>query len=97
MKDYYKAWDNFNEQDLGDSSEEEIVNGVIKPRNPKPDQPKQLSQAEMMQRTSGAKPNTQLVVKGGSVKNNSISEQMKAAGNSYFQSLDFQKAIDCYT
>jgi hypothetical protein len=42
MKEYYKAWDNFN-VDSGDSSEEEIVNGVIKPKNPKPDKPKELS------------------------------------------------------
>ena len=51
----------------------------------------------MMQRTSGAKPNTKLVIKGGTVKKNGQADQLKLQGNAFFISLDFNKAIDCYT
>ncbi len=56
-----------------------------------------MTQAEMMQRTSGAKPNTKIVIKGGSVQKNSMAEQLKQQGNAYFVSLDYERAIDCYT
>ena len=59
--------------------------------------PKQPSTAaEMMQRTSGAKPNTSIVVKGGLRKPLSLAEEFKSQGNSYFVSLEYSKAIDCY-
>jgi len=51
---------------------------------------------EMMARTSGAKPNTNIVIKGGLRKQVSISEEFKMQGNSYFLSLEYGKAIDCY-
>lgn len=50
-----------------------------------------------MQRTSGAAPNTSIVVKGGLRKQVSLAEEFKTQGNSYFVSLEYSKAIDCYT
>lgn len=47
--------------------------------------------------TSGARPNTKIVVKGGTVKYVAEAEILKQQGNSYFVSLDFSNAIDCYT
>jgi tetratricopeptide (TPR) repeat protein len=55
------------------------------------------SQAEMMKRTSGAKPNTKIVIKGGTVKQSSMADQQKLQGNAFFLSLEYDKAIDCYT
>ena len=50
-----------------------------------------------MQRTSGAKPNTKIVIKGGSVKKNTMADHMKQQGNAFFMSLEYEKAIECYT
>lgn len=51
----------------------------------------------MMKRSSGARPNTKIVIKGGTVKKNSMADQLKAQGNAFFMSLEYEKAIDCYT
>jgi hypothetical protein len=51
----------------------------------------------MFRRTSGAKPNTKLVIKGGTVKKSSMADTLKQQGNAFFMSLDYEKAIDCYT
>ena len=50
----------------------------------------------MMKRTSGAKPNTKLVIKGGTIKKSGQAEQLKLQGNAFFLSLEYDKAIDCY-
>ena len=50
----------------------------------------------MMKRTSGARPGTKIVIKGGSVKKNSQADTLKAQGNAFFISLEYEKAIDCY-
>ena len=50
----------------------------------------------MMQRTSGARPNTKLVIKGGTIKKSGQADQLKIQGNAYFASLEYEKAIDCY-
>lgn len=50
-----------------------------------------------MRLTSGAAPNTKIVIKGGTQSQNASAEHLKSQGNSYFQSLDYQNAIDCYT
>lgn len=62
MPDYYKAWDKFD-VDKALSSDEDDNNGVgkITYKEPKPVQ----SQAEMLKLTSGAPPNTKIVIKGG--------------------------------
>lgn len=51
----------------------------------------------MLQRTSGAKPNTKVVIKGGTIKKNTLADQLKAEGNAFFASLDFDRAIEKYT
>jgi len=51
----------------------------------------------MMKRTSGAKPNTKLVIKGGTIKKSSQADTLKLQGNAFFISLEYEKAIDCYT
>ena len=51
----------------------------------------------MMQLTSGAKPNTKLVIKGGTVKPSSEAELLKQQGNSYFVSLEYDNALHAYT
>jgi len=61
MPDYYKAWDRFDvDKALGDGNSDEEEQ-KIKYKAPEP--PK--TQADMMRLTSGAKPNTKLVIKGG--------------------------------
>ena len=94
--DYYKAWDKFADEAVNkeDDDSEIIPVDKIKPEKER-DGP--MSQAEMMQRTSGAKPNTKLVIKGGTVKNNTMADMLKQQGNAFFMSLEFEKAIDCYT
>ena len=56
-----------------------------------------MTQQDMMKLTSGARPNTQIVIKGGTVKRVTDAETLKQQGNSYFTSLEYEKAIDCYT
>ena len=51
----------------------------------------------MMQRTSGAAPNTKIVVKGGLRKQLPLAEEFKSQGNSYFVSLEYANAIECYS
>ena len=51
----------------------------------------------MLRLTSGAKPNTKIVIKGGTQVANANAEHLKSQGNSYFQSLDYANAIDAYT
>jgi len=74
MFDYYKAWDNFADKAVADAEngdEDATATDFIPATNPKPvDERAPQTQAEMMQRTSGAKPNTKLVIKGGTVKKN---------------------------
>ena len=51
----------------------------------------------MMARTSGATPNTSIVIKGGQRKQVSLAEEFKQQGNSYFVSLEYSNSIDCYS
>ena len=71
MFDYYNAWEKFakEEESSIDKDESQNPTNFIPAKNPKPAEERKgpLTQAEMMQRTSGAKPNTQIVIKGGSV------------------------------
>jgi hypothetical protein len=60
MPDYYKAWDKFAKLADEEFEENEATSGV------KAVAAKQATNAaEMMQRTSGAAPNTSIVIKGG--------------------------------
>lgn len=61
MPDYYKAWDRFEVDDAIDSDEENKKTNKITYKEP--EAPK--SQADMMRPTSGAAPNTKIVIKGG--------------------------------
>ena len=107
MFDYYKAWDKFaleqeDKVDKADSDQsdqdEPNEDGFIPARNPKPEKEQgPMSQAQMMQRTSGARPNTKIVIKGGTVKKSSRADELKQQGNAFFMSGLFDKAIDCYT
>lgn len=49
-----------------------------------------------MKLTSGAKPNTKIVIKGGTVKPTAEAEHLKSQGNSFFSSLDYSNAVSCY-
>lgn len=94
MFDYYKAWDKFAaEEEKGLETDE-----ILEAKNPVAEEERvPKTQAEMMQRTSGAKPNTRIVIKGGSVKKSNMADNLKAQGNAFFISLEYEKAIDCYT
>jgi hypothetical protein len=73
MFDYYKAWDKFTKEEVDkfDDEDEKIYpEGYIAPSKVIPEKEKELTQAEIMQRTSGARPNTKIVIKGGTVKKN---------------------------
>ena len=62
MPDYYKAWDKFDVDESSDEDEQ----GNKKQKKityKEPEAPK--SQADMMRPTSGAAPNTKIVIKGG--------------------------------
>jgi tetratricopeptide (TPR) repeat protein len=92
MPDYYKAWDKFGKA-LDELDEDEVEEA----KNPTAvSAPQPQSAAEMMARTSGAAPNTSIVIKGGLRKPVSVAEEFKQQGNSYFVSLEYSKAIDCY-
>jgi hypothetical protein len=76
MFDYYKAWDKFADKAVTDAEKEngsdDEAQDFIPATNPKAVEEKApQSQAEMMKRTSGARPNTKLVIKGGTVKKSS--------------------------
>jgi hypothetical protein len=85
MPDYYKAWDRFDIDKALDSDSDEEKKGFNKPSKityKAPEPPK--SQADMMRPTSGAAPNTKIVIKGGTQALNADAEHLKSQGNSYF-------------
>lgn len=46
-------------------------------------------------KTRGAKPNTKIMIKGGNTPTSQINiEHMRDQGNSFFSSLEFEKAIE---
>ncbi len=75
MPDYYKAWDRFNVDEALDSDEESNKQ-TNKIKYKEPEQPQ--SQAEMMRPTSGAAPNTKIVIKGGTQALNADAEHLKS-------------------
>jgi len=91
MPDYYKAWDKLAAA-IDDEEHEAVDTNKIQA-----EADRQFSQQEMMQRTSGARPNTEIVVKGARRSRLSIADEFKTQGNSYFVSLEYSKAIECYT
>lgn len=91
MPDYYKAWDKIAKE-ADDEFEQQNETDVQFKEVQAP-----TNAAEMMQLTSGAQPNTKIVVKGGLRKELPLAEEFKSQGNSYFVSLEYSKAIDCYT
>lgn len=71
MFDYYKNWDKFTKEATEDKEEDEPVD-FIPAKQPKPvEEAPPQSQADMMKRTSGARPNTKIVIKGGTIKQSS--------------------------
>lgn len=73
MPQYYKNWDKFDvnkalDEVSGSEDEEEDVQ--VKQRM----QQKPKTQEEMLKLTSGAAPNTKIVVKGGTIKYSSQAE-----------------------
>ena len=77
-----------NDGDTGDAT---------RAKNPKWHEEAKTGTPEMFNATSGAKPNTQIVVKGARQTTYSFAEECKLQGNAYFVSLDYSKAIECYT
>ena len=61
MPSYYKAWDKFDVDKALEDEDEDSKIGAIKYKEPEP----MKSQADMMRLTSGAAPNTKIVIKGG--------------------------------
>ena len=98
MPDYYNNWEKLAKQIDDEDSEEEVKGGIEAAKNPVwQDERKPQNQAEMMARTRGAKPNTSIVVKGARQKLIAMAEEFKQQGNAYFVSLEYSKAIECYT
>jgi len=97
MPDYYKAWDKIGRDMDSDASGDENDTGDAKrAKNPKwRDEGK--STAEMFKPTSGARINTEMVVKGARQQSVSNAEESKLQGNAFFISLDYAKAVECYT
>ena len=97
MFDYYKNWDKFTKEEV-DKADDEPEGDFIPATQPEAlEQPKPTSQAEMLKRTSGARPNTKMVIKGGTIKQSSQADTLKLQGNAFFLSLEYDRAIDCYT
>lgn len=96
MPDYYKAWDKIGREADNSDSDDSDTGDATKAKNPKyRDEGK--STAEMFKPTSGAAPNTRIVVKGARQQQLSFAEESKLQGNAFFVSLDYSKAIECYT
>ena len=97
MPDYYKAWDKIGrDADDSDNSDENDTGDTNRAKNPKyRDEDK--TTAELFKSTSGAAPNTHIVVKGARQQQLSFAEESKLQGNAYFISLEYSKAIECYT
>lgn len=96
MPDYYKAWDKIGREIEELDSSDEDTGDATRAKNPK-FREENKSQAEMFKPTSGAAPNTSIVVKGARQQQLSFAEECKLQGNAYFVSLDYSKAIECYT
>lgn len=94
MKTYYKEWDKFDVDKELEKIETQD-NGTYVPPDMGYREPR--NQAEMMQRTSGAKPGTKILIKGGTVRNESQAEMFKKQGNAFFTSFEYGKALDQYT
>ena len=82
MFNYYKDWNKFADEalkELDKDSDEEVDagDGFIPAKKPIFEDEGQLSQAQMMQRTSGARPNTEIVVKGARRTRLSIADEFK--------------------
>lgn len=102
MFNYYKNWDKYADdalKELDKESDDDVDggDGFIPAKKPTFEDEGPLSQAQMLQRTSGARPNTKVVIKGGTIKKNTLADQLKAEGNAFFASLDFDRAIEKYT
>ena len=83
MFNYYKDWDKYADEALAEFDENEneqsSEDDELIPKNPKfEDEAAPENQADMMRLTSGAKPNTKLIIKGGTIKKNSMADQLKA-------------------
>ena len=83
MFNYYKNWDKFTDEALAEldkedkDSDSDIDTGDNFQEAKKPkfeEETEELTQAKMMQRTSGAKPNTKVVIKGGTIKKNTMAD-----------------------
>ena len=96
MPDYYKAWDKIGRDIDSDASDDDKDTGdSTRAKNPKWAEENRAN--AMMMPTSGAAPNTSIVVKGARQNTLSAAEESKLQGNSFFSSLDYSKAIECYT
>ena len=97
MPDYYKAWDKIGrEADNSDDSDTNDTGDASKAKNPKFKE-EDKSTADMFKPTSGAAPNTTIVVKGARQQQMSFADECKQQGNAFFVALDYSKAIECYT
>lgn len=99
MPDYYKNWDNFDEKEALKRVEDEIAAKIpAEYHGLTEEEIKEKEKEKFLKGTSGAKPNTQIVIKGGNAPTPQLNiEHMKKQGNSFFSSLEFEKAIECYT
>lgn len=96
MPDYYKAWDKIAKENDSSDSENDDTGNAIRAKNPKYKEEDKTT-ADMFKPTSGAGPNTSIVVKGARQSTLSFAEECKLQGNAYFVSLDYSKAIECYS
>ena len=105
MPDYYKNWDKFASKAVESEELDEDGNRIVSTKTivNKDDavtknQERAKTQEEFLAATSGARPNTKIVVKGAQTTHQrTLAEDYKNKGNSCFVSLDFEKAIDWYT
>ena len=90
IPDYYKAWDKFDADQEMEKLEKQEDQKQIQKKGQKPAQP-----INPMQKTSGAKGNGKIVVKGRRSTHNEV-ESLKEKGNFFFKSLEFSKTTEIY-
>ena len=105
MPSYYRNWDKVDVE--AEAAKIENDESVVFDRTAKnqdkykgmsEDEIKQKQQEDFMKKTSGAKPHTSMVIKGGSmVSELDKVEIVKSQGNGHFKSQNFDKAIQSYT
>ena len=96
IKGYYAAWDNFDVEKEVENVEKGLAK-VVEDRTIINNDKLQIEGKEVYGKTGSAKPNSQIIVKGGRKKLYNQAEELKIEGNNAISSYEYSKAIEKYT